>query len=132
MRGTWSRPTRVEHAVSTCPDCGAHPRWGIDASAREVIDIPVSAVPVTEHVVIALRCTRPELKRSNAPLPDKLLPDLRTLADRFGSSDGLRNQLCGHLTSEEVDVLLRRTEAVLDEPVFPRLDPRRNVPWPLE
>ena len=58
---------RVEHAVSTCPDCGAHPRWGIDASAREVIDIPVSAVPVTEHVVIA-QMPRPELKRSNAPL----------------------------------------------------------------
>ena len=86
---------------------------------------------VTEHVVIA-QMPRPELKRATGPLPDKLLPDLRTLADRFGSSDGLRDQLCGHLTSEEVDVLLRRTEAVLDEPVFPRLDPRRNVPWPLE
>ena len=67
-----------------------------------------------------------------APLPEGLLPDLRTLADRLGSSNGLRDQLCEQLTSDEVDVLLRRTEAVLEEPVFPRLDPRRNVPWPLE
>ncbi len=67
-----------------------------------------------------------------APLPEGLLPDLRALADRLSSSDGLRGQLTELLTDEEVDVLLRRTEAVLDEPVFPRLDPRRNVPWPLE
>ena len=86
----------------------------MDASAREVIDIPVSAVQVTEHVVIA-QMPRPELKRSNAPLPDKLLPEL-----------------CELLSGEEVDVLLRRTESVLAEPVLPRLDPRRNVPWPLE
>ena len=103
----------------------------MDASAREVIDIPVSAVQVTEHVVTA-QMPQPELKRSNAPLPDKLLPDLRALADRLSSSDSLRGELCELLTEGEVDALLRRTEAVLDEPVFPRLDPRRNVPWPLE
>ena len=67
-----------------------------------------------------------------APLPERLLPDLRALADRLGSSDGLRDELCELLSAEEVDRLLRRTEAVLEAPVFPRLDPRRNVPWPLE
>ena len=66
------------------------------------------------------------------PLPEGLLPDLGALADRLSSSDGLRDELCELLTAEEVDVLLRRTEAVLAEPVFPHLDPRRNVPWPLE
>ena len=66
------------------------------------------------------------------PLPDGLLPDLRALADRLNSSGGLRDRLCELLTVEEVDVLLRRTEAVLDDPIFPRLDPRRNIPWPLE
>ena len=67
-----------------------------------------------------------------APLLEELLPDLQALADRLSSSDGLRGELCELLSAEEVDTLLRRTEAVLDEPVFPRLDPRRNVPWPLE
>ena len=67
-----------------------------------------------------------------APLPVDLLPDLSALADRLASSDGLRDELRELLSADEVDVLLRRTEAVLDDPVFPRLDPRRNVPWPLE
>ena len=72
------------------------------------------------------------LESWGAPLPEGLLPDLGSLADRLSSSDGLGDELREHLTDEEVDGLLRRTEAVLAEPVFPRLDPRRNVPWPLE
>jgi uncharacterized repeat protein (TIGR03843 family) len=67
-----------------------------------------------------------------APLEEALLPDLRTLAERLNSPGGLRAELCDLLSSEEVDALLHRTEAVLEDPVFPRLDPRRNVPWPLE
>ena len=66
------------------------------------------------------------------PLPDALLPDLRVLADRLDSSGGLRDELRDLLTNDEVDVLLRRTETVLADPVFPRLDPHRNIPWPLE
>ena len=64
------------------------------------------------------------------PLPDALLPDLTALADRLSSTDGLRDELRELLTNDEVDVLLRRTETVLADPVFPRLDPHRNIPWP--
>ena len=47
---------RVEHAVETCPDCGTHPVGGSVHRTREVLEIPESAVRVTEHVVIARRC----------------------------------------------------------------------------
>ena len=67
-----------------------------------------------------------------APLQEELLPHLSTLAERLASSDGLRDELRELLSDEEVDALLHRTEVVLENPIFPRLDPRRNVPWPLE
>ncbi len=47
---------RVEHAVETCPDCGTHLVGGWVHRTREVIEIPESALRVTEHVVIARRC----------------------------------------------------------------------------
>ena len=47
---------RVEHAAETCPDCGTHLVGGWVHRTREVIEIPESAVRVTEHVVIGRRC----------------------------------------------------------------------------
>ena len=47
---------RMEHAVETCPDCGTHLVGGWVHRTREVIEIPESAVRVTEHVVIGRRC----------------------------------------------------------------------------
>ena len=67
-----------------------------------------------------------------AEMPGDLLPDLAAIASRLGSGDDLSAKLGELLDREEVDALSRRIEAALDEPVFPRLDPRRNVPWPLE
>ncbi len=85
---------------------------------------------LTFHADFKLRTVM--LEFWDEPLPDALLPDLRTLADRLSSTDGLRDELRELLSAEEVDVLLRRTEAALADPVFPRLDPHRNIPWPLE
>ena len=47
---------RVEHAVDVCPDCGTELSGGWTQRTREVIDIPESAVRVTEHAVIAREC----------------------------------------------------------------------------
>ena len=43
-------PTRrVEHAVAVCPDCGTHLNGGWVQRTREVIELPVAPVEVTEH-----------------------------------------------------------------------------------
>ena len=47
---------RVEHVMENCPDCGAHRSGGWIQRTREVIELPVVPVPVTEHVYIARTC----------------------------------------------------------------------------
>ena len=47
---------RVEHALEVCPDCGTHLVGGWVQRTREVIEIPVAPVQVTEHVFIARVC----------------------------------------------------------------------------
>ena len=54
---------RVEHAVEVCPDCGTHLCGGWVQRTREVIEIPVVAVQVTEHVMIARVCPICERRR---------------------------------------------------------------------
>ena len=50
-------PTRrVEHVVERCPDCGTQLSCGWTHRAREVIELPVVPVPVTEHVYMAQIC----------------------------------------------------------------------------
>ena len=56
---------RVEHAVEVCPDCGTRLSGGWTHRTREMIDIPESAVRVTEHAVIAREC--PVCRRRRAP-----------------------------------------------------------------
>ncbi len=67
-----------------------------------------------------------------AELPEDILQDLAALADRLGSQGSVADRLAELLAHEEIDALRRRVEATLADPVFPRLDPRRNIPWPLE
>ncbi len=54
---------RVEHAVEVCPDCGTHLVGGWVHRTREVIEIPVVPVQVTEHVVVARNCPVCERRR---------------------------------------------------------------------
>ena len=56
---------RVEHVVENCPDCGTHLTGGWVQRTREVIELPVVPVQVTEHVFIARTC--PVCRRRRAP-----------------------------------------------------------------
>ena len=47
---------RVEHVVESCPDCGTHLTGGWVQRTREVIELPVVPVQVTEQVCIARTC----------------------------------------------------------------------------
>jgi transposase len=50
-------PTRrVEHALDACPDCGDALLGGWVQRRREVIEVPILPVEVTEHVYIARVC----------------------------------------------------------------------------
>ncbi len=54
---------RVEHAVEVCPDCGTHLVGGWVQRTREVIEVPVAPIQVTEHVVVARNCPVCERRR---------------------------------------------------------------------
>ena len=54
---------RVEHAVETGPDCGAGLAGGWTQRTREVIEVPVVPVQVTEHVFVARTCPVCERRR---------------------------------------------------------------------
>ena len=56
---------RVEHVMENCPDCGAHRSGGWVQRTREVIELPVVPVQVTEHVYIARTC--PACRRRCTP-----------------------------------------------------------------
>ena len=56
---------RVEHVVESCPDCGTHLTGGWVQRTREVIELPVAPVQVTEHVFIARTC--PVCRRRRVP-----------------------------------------------------------------
>ena len=56
---------RVEHVVENCPDCGTHLTGGWVQRTREVIELPVVPVQVTEHVYIARTC--PACRRRCTP-----------------------------------------------------------------
>ena len=48
--------TRQVHAIEQCPGCGIPLSGGTVVHRREVIDVPVASVVVTEHVWLARRC----------------------------------------------------------------------------
>ena len=54
---------RVEHAQDVCPGCGTHLVGGWAQRTREVIEIPVAPVQVTEHVFVARVCPVCERRR---------------------------------------------------------------------
>ena len=56
---------RTEHVVESCPDRGTHLSGGWTHRTREVIDLPVMPVQVTEHVFITRTC--PVCERRQRP-----------------------------------------------------------------
>ena len=61
----WTPTRRVEHAVAVCPDCGTHLNGGWVQRTREVIELPVAPVEVTEHALVARIC--PVCQRRRLP-----------------------------------------------------------------
>lgn len=63
------------------------------------------------------------------PLPDDLYDDLLELATNSERLHKLTDKLGELLTSREVNIFLSRLERVLENPVFPDMTSRRQVPW---
>jgi transposase len=62
------QPTaRVRHALRRCPDCGAPLAGGTVKRTREVLEVPVPRVMVTEHVYLERRC--PDCGKRCVPRP---------------------------------------------------------------
>ena len=73
---------RVEHALEVCPDCGTHLVGGWVQRSREVIEIPVVPVEVTEHLFVARVCPVCERRR----VPKVNLGELVAGQQRLGST----------------------------------------------
>lgn len=58
----------VVHALRVCPDCGAPLAGGSITRTREVIELPVPQIVVTEHVSLARRC--PDCGKRCVPNPE--------------------------------------------------------------
>ncbi|MHB0870062.1 MAG: SCO1664 family protein [Chloroflexota bacterium] len=65
------------------------------------------------------------------PFPPRLTADLESLRDDSSRRQRLRAELEPDLHPAEIDALFRRLERLLRAKRFPRLDPNRNIPWPL-
>ena len=66
------------------------------------------------------------------PIPPEIVADLEAFAERLKADEELTRGLADLLTRDEVDRLAQRLDSILEDPTVPHLDPRRNVPWPLE
>ncbi len=64
-------------------------------------------------------------------IPQPLLADIKALLDRLNSASDLARHLGEMLEGEEVQCLQQRLQAILTNPVYPLLNRRYNVPWPL-
>jgi len=64
------------------------------------------------------------------PIPAALLGQLRELRRNPARSGTLRTDLGQLLTREEVDVLFKRVDLVLEHRHYPSATSRRSVPWP--
>jgi uncharacterized repeat protein (TIGR03843 family) len=65
------------------------------------------------------------------PIPQRLLEDLESLREDPARRDVLRAELETELAPEEINAFFRRADRLLRFRRYPRLDPTRNIPWPL-
>ena len=69
---------------------------------------------------------------NGTPYPDDLLSSIEELQTVMNCPDSeLREKLTTALDEHEIDSLLRRAEDMVNDRVFPVLDPDWNVPWPM-
>jgi len=66
-----------------------------------------------------------------ARIPQPIVQELNGLVDHLRPDAQLTADLAELLTDQEMRAVRDRLDALLSEPVIPRLDPRVNVPWPL-
>ncbi len=66
-RSRMTATTKVVHALAACPACGAPLAGGGIKRTREVIDVPVPQIVVTEHIYLERRC--PDCGKRCVPAP---------------------------------------------------------------
>lgn len=64
-------------------------------------------------------------------IPQRLLERLEAFRDDASRRQTLRSELEPDLEPKEIDAFFSRLEKALRAKRFPRLDPNRNVPWPI-
>jgi len=64
-------------------------------------------------------------------IPEDIVEEVRTFYQRLKEDKGLRAELAGLLSAEEITALEERTATLLEHPVFPHPGPWRSVPWPI-
>ena len=62
------------------------------------------------------------------PVDDETLAQVAALREALRA--GLGEALCEHVTGREIEALLARTVALLNDPVMPTPDRHRPIPWP--
>ncbi|WP_346779281.1 SCO1664 family protein [Mycobacterium camsae] len=99
---------------------GGHILFGLDGNVYGVDH------GVTLHVQDKLRTVL--WGWAGKPIDDSTMESVAALADALRGP--LADELRGHITSAEIAALIRRTQALLAEPVMPGPDRHRPIPWP--
>ncbi|HET9311711.1 MAG TPA: SCO1664 family protein [Actinomycetota bacterium] len=64
------------------------------------------------------------------PIPRRLIEDVGSLGEALGKGAFPCDQLADLLAADEIAALIRRIEALIDDPVFPAPTGERPYPWP--
>ena len=66
-------------------------------------------------------------------IPEHILADIASFSEKIsGASASYEEDLTNLISVPEIDALQRRADFLIHTPVIPQLDPRFNIPWPLE
>ena len=85
---------------------------------------------LTFHQDFKLRTVMMEFWGQN--INSDLIVGLQRLVSDLDNPSDLQEQLFRLLNQAEIEMLRKRTESIIEKPVFPNLDINRNIPWPLE
>ena len=70
------------------------------------------------------------LEYCGTTIPQRLISDLKSLANRLESVGNIRSSLQDQTSEKEMQALIQRLERMIKDPILPMLDAYRNVPWP--